>query len=512
MKNYLNKSTLGRFEINEKSYLGDLNINGAESLLTIWTDQFNSPNDFTEYQINGSFNDLQNVILVDNVDFGSGNISKQQQNGTYKSQYFKTYFPHYILFGNMHLNIEDNIFTAIEFIPSHSTVLFFPSEHFHALIHADKELVANLIHNDQEKTKEIFGYEPNKEYSIGENPIVSIFSGTYNLLKFHTKIGEIEIKNNILQTLPSSNGYSLKNEVSCKITFANPKDFYNSNITVTPILSFFSMLAGTNLLINDLKIHTQTEDPIFSTFDVYQTMADNSQKKQHSIHPTQRLLSPEQDPHEFTAIINSWLNKQDEWQDSRAQFFESFSKKIYSSDRLIKVANMFDIIPDSAYGHRKELNDELKKAKEECKLIFQKLPDSIEKDSILGALGRIGTYTLKHKIKSRANILLHSMPSENLTDINIVINHCVDCRNHFVHGSRRKFDYINNFDMIIFFINTLEFIYGVSELIECGWKFDSWIAKKPINHPFSIYIQTYKDHLVELKNLINPVSSISRKA
>lgn len=113
MKTYLNKSTLGRFEINGKSHFGELNINGEESLLTIWTDQFNSPKDFTEHQINGSLNDLQNIILVDNVDFGSGNISKQQQNGSYKYQYFKTYFPHYILFGSTHLKIEDNIFTAI---------------------------------------------------------------------------------------------------------------------------------------------------------------------------------------------------------------------------------------------------------------------------------------------------------------------------------------------------------------------------------------------------------------
>lgn len=302
--------------------------------------------------------------------------------------------------------------------------------------------------------------------------------------------------------MPSSNGYSLKNEVSCKVTFANPSDFYSSNIIITPILSFFSMLAGINLSINDLKLHTQTEDPMFSTFDVYQSMADNSQKKQHSIHPTQRLLSPEQDPEEFKKITNSWLNKQDEWQDSRAQFFESFSKRNYSSDRLIKVANMFDLIPDSAYGHKKELDDELKKAKEDCRFIFQKLSDSIEKNSILGALGRIGTYTLKHKIIARANILNHSISSENLTNINMVINHCVDCRNHFVHGSKRKFDYINNFDMIIFFINTLEFIYGVSELIECGWKFDSWIAKHPINHPFFMYMKTYKNHLMVLESLI----------
>lgn len=502
MKNYLNKNTLGRFEVNDKSYIGEININGEESLLTIWTDQFNSPNDYSENQINGLLNDLQHVILVDNVDFGSGNVSKPQQNGNYKSQYFKNYFPHHILFGDTHLNITDNVFTAIEFTPLHSTVLFFPSEHFHTLIHANKELVESLIHNDQEKSKQLFGYDSNKEYTIGQNPIVCIFSGTYNLLKFNTKIGYIEIKNNVHQTMPNANGYSLNNKVSCKIIFENPKDFYGSNNVITPVLSFLSLIAGVQLSINDLKLHTQTEDPRFGTFDVYHTMAEKNDKQQHSMHPIQRLLSPEKEPEEFIKIINEWLNKQDEWQDSRAQFFSSFSKTNYSSDRLIKVANMFDLIPDSAYGEKQPLTDELKKAKEDCKLIFQQLPDSIEKNSILGALGRIGTQTLKHKIKIRANILQNSVPAENLTDIDIVINHCVDCRNHFVHGSRKKFDYTNNFDMIVFFVSTLEFIYGASELIECGLRLDSWMAKHPINHPFSMYIQTYKKHLIELKKLI----------
>jgi hypothetical protein len=502
MRNYLNKKTLGQFEINGVSHFGEIDINGEDTLLTIWTDQFNSPNDFTENQINGSLNDLQNVILIDNVDFGSGNVSKQLQNGSYKYQYFKTYFPHYILFGNTHLNIEDNSFTAIEFIPSHSTTLFFPSNHFHHLIHADKDLVETLIRNDQEKSKQLFGYETDNEYFFGERPIVSIFSGTYELLKFNTEIGIIEIKNNIIQTLPSSNGYSLKNEVSCKITFKTPKNFHDSNISVRPVLLFLSILAGVDLKIIDLKLHTKTEDPRFSTFNVYQSMVSNNVKNQHSIHPTQRLLSPEQDTEEFIIIINNWLNKQDEWQDSRAQFFDSFTKNNYSSDRLIKVSNMFDLIPDSVYGDKQELSDELKKAKEDCKAIFKQLPHSLEKQSVLDALGRLGTKNLKHKIKIRANILSHSIPSEQIPDIDIVINHCVDCRNHFVHGSRGKFDYINNFDMVIFFINTLEFIYGVSELIECGWKFDSWLIKHPMNHPFFMYIQSYKKHLIDLKDLI----------
>ena len=47
-----------------------------------------------------------------------------------------------------------------------------------------------------------------------------------------------------------------------------------------------------------------------------------------------------------------------------------------------------------------------------------------------------------------------------------MIDHAIDCRNHYVHGNPAKLDYESVLD---FLTNTLEFVYGVSELIECGW-------------------------------------------
>jgi hypothetical protein len=119
---------------------------------------------------------------------------------------------------------------------------------------------------------------------------------------------------------------------------------------------------------------------------------------------------------------------------------------------------------------------------------------------MLGALGRLGGKSLKEKIKIRAAIIESSI-STDLIDIHKVISHSVDCRNYFVHGGNRKFDYYDNFDSVCFFINTLEFIYGVSELIDSGWNFENWISTAPMNHPFFWYIDNYNFNLKELRPL-----------
>ncbi len=40
----------------------------------------------------------------------------------------------------------------------------------------------------------------------------------------------------------------------------------------------------------------------------------------------------------------------------------------------------------------------------------------------------------------------------------MVISEAVNCRNYYVHGSERRFDYDGNFGAIVFFTDTLEFI------------------------------------------------------
>ncbi len=106
--------------------------------------------------------------------------------------------------------------------------------------------------------------------------------------------------------------------------------------------------------------------------------------------------------------------------------------------------------------------------------MFKKLPVSAQRDSVLGALGRMKKSALKQKINHRAELLLTNSLSQ-YSRMNEVIDLAIDCRNYFVHGGEPKIDYTKHFFATVpFLTNTLEFVFATSDLIEAGWDVAEW--------------------------------------
>jgi hypothetical protein len=163
---------------------------------------------------------------------------------------------------------------------------------------------------------------------------------------------------------------------------------------------------------------------------------------------------------------------------------------------------MFDILPDSAVPRNVALSEELKSAKARCKRIWKGLPLSPERESLLNALGRIGKSTLKNKIRWRAKLLTHAV-GERFPDLITVTDEAVNCRNYYVHGGERRFDYGKHLEVSNFFTDSLEFLFAASDLIEAGWDAEAW-CKTPtsMSHPFGRYRIGYLENLRRLKSLI----------
>jgi hypothetical protein len=80
----------------------------------------------------------------------------------------------------------------------------------------------------------------------------------------------------------------------------------------------------------------------------------------------------------------------------------------------------------------------------------------------------------------------------------------VNCRNFYVHGSERSFDYAANFDIVTFFVDTLEFVFAVSDLIEAGWDLKTWSSQETtMTHPFDRFRIDYSRRLQELKTTLS---------
>jgi len=71
-------------------------------------------------------------------------------------------------------------------------------------------------------------------------------------------------------------------------------------------------------------------------------------------------------------------------------------------------------------------------------------------------------------------------------------------------GTSSRIDYSKNGDVLVFLTNTLEFVFGASELVEAGWDIQRFAGRgSTMTHPYGSYLVTYKSNLEALKALIN---------
>lgn len=505
IKNYINKTHFCKYRFKDNDYQGEMKLKGNDSFLRVWpgSEVIDELDQNYPEQMHGSLNDFTKVTFLDLVNFGKGGNSKQLPNGEYEGNYYHQLYPHTVVFGDRHFEKEELCFESLEFVTSYSTILFNNRISFKQVLHAEKDVIEDLLAEDYEKSKALLGdpFPPFEKPEIGDHPQISIDTGLYEICAFDSPLGRIKIQNSPTVYGMGSHGYKTENKVTCTIEFSEKLNFEHADKKLRPLVSFFELIMGEKLQVLEYRLYAPSMKDYPDSFDVYRCIK-NTKKKGKTPHPSERLIRVEEETNEFASVVNKWLIRQDEWQDARWQFFSSFKKNKYDQDRLIKVANMFDLIPDSAYVDEVQLSIEVQNAKAKCREIFKELPDSSERSSILGALGRLGSKTLKNKIRTRITII-KNVASINLPDIEFITDHSVDCRNHFVHGGKRKFDYYENIDMVIFFIRTLEFVFGVSELIEAGWDFETWNDNPHLSgHPFNFYLENYIRHYLELQSIV----------
>jgi len=306
----------------------------------------------------------------------------------------------------------------------------------------------------------------------------------------------------------------IDNTISINIVTEHPVAFDEAIDRVLRLLRFFELVIGRPQNLHELDIHLNNDDrsePLKVHWSNGPSRDADSAGSDRSPHPADLLLDPIRRGGEFSDVICGWLAKDKERQDARQRFNTSFAhQQTYSVERLIGAANMFDILPDSASPKDINLTTELLEAKRLCQEKFKALSTSYERNSVLSALGRLGTASLKYKIRHRAEKVIDAI-GERFPDLVLVLDEAVNCRNHYVHGSVSKIDYSQNFDMTIFFTDTLEFVFGSSDLMDAGWNIRTFIEGSTcMTHPFGIYRVNYDGYLQKLHDLINNRGSANK--
>ena len=164
---------------------------------------------------------------------------------------------------------------------------------------------------------------------------------------------------------------------------------------------------------------------------------------------------------------------------------------------------MFDLLPDTHIPLKKEPDKRTRDAVEESRERFKTLPDSFARQSMLSALGRVGTASLRDKICHRADVLTKADP-KRFAELDLPCSQAVLCRNHYVHGSEAAFNYREESNAFAFLTDTLEFVFAASDLIELGWDYNFWREKgSSLSHNFGSYVVNYEENLRILKQLLN---------
>ena len=155
---------------------------------------------------------------------------------------------------------------------------------------------------------------------------------------------------------------------------------------------------------------------------------------------------------------------------------------------------MFGLLPETCFPDVPSLDGDLAVSAQNARKMFRELPYGSDRNSVLGALGRGGTLILKRKIRFRAEVILQLI-GERLPKIDRVAEEAVNMRNHFVHGSTTRIDYIDNSKLGIFLTDTLKFVFVASDLVDAGWNIGDWVERGPhLHHPIGSNREDYTEN------------------
>jgi hypothetical protein len=468
---------------------GDLKLKGPRTVLDLRHRQYFATRDLSDQCIKGTLHDLVRVTLLGCNVTSAGTASRHNE-----GYYTARAMPSFVAFGDVHLSPRDPVVESIGFTIDDAAVLFHDHESFGSLMDA-----APFIEKIAKANK------PERVVSIGPHPQIHYFTGKTEILRSETCLGVLTVNHHPTWGLGGPSGVRMDNTIGIKLEFSTPRTFRDSVNTIYPLLRFFELMIGRPQNISDLWLRLPDIDDRPNTLDLYWTHPLQRDERNEGSRPhlVDVLISPIKDTAQFSQVLASWLERDNSRRTARVRFSQAFGlQNWYPHDRTVGAANMFDLLPDDAVPARATVQPQILATKEECRRLFKELPPSLEREAMLQALGRIGKSSLRHKIRHRAKPILEAL-ERAFPQIDLAIDEAVTCRNFFVHGDDPSFDYEEQLGTTAFLTDTLEFVFGASDLVEAGWEIRSWAKRHAtLSHPYASYRHNYELNIRELRKLL----------
>jgi len=491
------KPVVGRFKVEEGRWVhGELKIDGEASHVYLRDEEFFWLDAEDKRVIAGELHDFSKVTLVKCNSPGTGSFSRGERGYS-----FADVFPHYVIHGDAYLDPDAPEVEEVTFQISDDAPLFYDFDAFGSLIRT-KHLIDPLIKAYEDIVK--------RPVEVGERPEIAFFTGRRLIFEADTVLGKVSAENRAYADGGGPRGVHIDNSIVVRVVYSKPARLEDVTVDIIRLLRFFEIIVGRpqSLVRSSLLRAGRSERE--GSLDLHWSLAPQRTpafRRQEDREPQtfDMLMTPAREPSAFANVLSAWLARDDEWMDPRIRFSGCFGEQNrFDVDRLVAAANMFDILPKTATGTEATLSAAMSKVRDEAHSAFLGLAEeSPEKESILIALSRLGSVRLKNKVRARAKIVLDAVGSLPFPELELVCDQAVNCRNYFVHGGNRKFDYSNNFTAVMFMTLVLEMVFALSDLIECGWDVNSWLGRGTTkSHPFGALLVDYKGQLADLKKLL----------
>ena len=488
----------GRFTVADGTTVyGTLSLCGPNTNLTLWGATAEINDSATE-TITGILEDQTKVTLLRCIQ-----VSRKEALGESSYSFSYEVFPHEVILGTRHLSADDAAISAVSFTVDDVAVFYPQSAGVFGVFIPKPEQLSALISSRNGKGK------PSPK--IGKSPHIAYYTDADGgeIFSVVTIIGEISARNHVSFSMGGSDGADMKNRICFLVRFDTPVTFKELHLRLGRILQFLDLVIGRPQNLLDIKAYVGGDEPLQS-LDVHFTMQPSYERspRSHQLLASDILISTLEGPESICLVMSAWLdrNRNRSWELARWAFFTCWRRgRSFMPDRLATAANAFDFLPTDQFP-RKPIENELNPLLEEFRESVKNLPQSTQRQAVLNAIGQFNVPRLKEKIQHRAKTVT-TVIGEKLPEIDDVIGAAVDCRNLFVHGPSHKQERDKKIERIarhsnVFLTNTLEFIFGVADLVDAGWDLLGWSQKdRGFGHPFREYLRSYPTELAELKSV-----------
>ena len=370
----------GVFNLGEDRQIhGELKMRGEATSLYLQDKEFFSTHNAPGRCIRGVLHDLTHVTLVDCLSPPIPGSFSRGDDG----YHFANVFPHYVIHGEDHLDPQAEVIDEISFLTDDAPKLFDDFDAFGSLLFDARPYVDQIVN----------ARVPDRWIETSEDARLIYFTGKTDVCTVNTIYGKVSIERRPGFDFGSSRGAYIQNKIVIIIRFQTPLAFHEAVSRVSVLIDFLSLLVGRpqNLVALRIRLAVATEKPV--ALEVAWSHAPKRDKTNESKRPSSFdvLLDAVRDPSQFSEVLSRWLERQEAWHGARWRFFQVFEKqRHYDPDRLIGGANMFDILPVSGVPNNVLLSPEIMQARAQSRAMFKMLPHGPERDSVLGALGRLG--------------------------------------------------------------------------------------------------------------------------